>query len=75
VGLLPPGVRLALLIGPMFGFLGGAMAYLITYEEYSHHHFARGRLIMMSLRTGLVAFIVLMIVALLAAWLIPAVET
>jgi hypothetical protein len=32
----------------VFGVLAGAMAFLVTYEEYSHHHLPRAELLQQS---------------------------
>jgi len=45
---------LFLLIGAVFGPIAAAMAFLITYDELSHHHLARRDLIGRSLSTALV---------------------
>ncbi len=44
-----------ILIGLVFCPIAGAMAYLITYEEYQHHGFGRRQLIARSLQAAVVA--------------------
>jgi hypothetical protein len=57
--------NLLLVIGIAFAPLAGAMAFVITYEEWSHHGLGRADLIKRSLQMALVtlAFFVLMSVA------------
>ena len=58
------GLGLFLVVGLVFGVLAGMMAFLITYEEYSHHQFDRATLIRRSLETAVVAFVVILVLAL-----------
>lgn len=55
-------LTLFLMIGAIFGPIAGVMAYLITYEEYSHHFLDRRETIGRSLSTALVtaAFFVIL---------------
>ena len=62
------GIGLFLAVGLVFGVLAGMMAFLITYEEYSHHHFDRGRLVRASLEAALFAFLVILALALAAGF-------
>ena len=64
------GIELFLVVGLVFGALGGAMAFLITYEEYSHHHFDRRRLVRESLQAGGFAFVAILALALAAGFFI-----
>jgi hypothetical protein len=63
-------LELPLMIGAGFGVLGAAMAYLITYEEYSHHFVDRRQARLMSLRTSVVSFFALLIISLAAIWVL-----
>ncbi len=47
-------LTLFLIIAAIFGPIAGVMAYLITYEEYSHHFLDRREVIGRSLTTALV---------------------
>ncbi len=62
------GIGLFLAVGLVFGVLAGMMAFLITYEEYSHHHFDRGRLVRTSFEAALFAFLVILALALAAGF-------
>ena len=57
-------------IGLLFGPLSGLAAFLITYEEYSHHGFSRGRLMWESLRAALFAAVALAVIAVVAGYFI-----
>ena len=39
--------KILILIGGAFGFLGACIAFLITWNEYSKHHFFRGKKLFM----------------------------
>ena len=58
---------LVLVVGPVFGVLGAAAAYVITYEEYSHHSLGRRRTMLLSLRTAVVTFLALLLLSLAVA--------
>jgi len=47
--------------------LGAAAAYVITYEEYSHHSLGRRRTMLLSLRTAVVTFLALLLLSLAVA--------
>ncbi len=47
-------LTLFLMIAAIFGPIAGVMAYLITYQEYSHHFLDRREIIGRSLVTALV---------------------
>ncbi len=64
------GIGLFLVVGLVFGVLAGMMAFLITYEEYSHHHFDRGRLVRASLEAAGYAFLVILVLALAAGFFV-----
>jgi len=44
-----------LIVGLFFAPLAGAMAYLVTYEEYRHHGFDARSLVWRSLQAGVAA--------------------
>lgn len=59
---MPSGVRpslnleLFILLGLAFGPLAGLMGFIITYEEYSHHHLERRKLMVLCLQSAVTAF-------------------
>jgi len=63
-------LRVFVLLGLAFSPIAGAMAFLITYEEYSHHQFARRRLLAMSLEAAAVAMAVILALMVAAALLL-----
>lgn len=65
-----PALGLFLAIGLIFGPLAGLAAFLITYEEYSHHGFERGRLIRESLGAAVYAACVMVILVVVAGYFI-----
>ncbi len=65
-----PDFGLFLMIGLLFAPFGGLAAFLIIYEEYSHHGFSRGRLIREGLAAAFTAASVLIVVALVAGFFI-----
>ncbi len=60
-------LRVFVLLGLFFSPFAGAMAFLITYEEYSHHQFERRRLIAMSLEAAVVSMAVILALMIVAA--------
>jgi hypothetical protein len=56
------------MFGLVFGPLAGIMAFLITYEEYSHHHFPGKKAMMLSAQAGVVAFLAIFCLLLLAGF-------
>lgn len=65
-----PTLSLFLAIGLLFGPLAGATAFLITYEEYSHHGLDRGRLIKESLGAAISAACAVVILAVVSGYFI-----
>jgi small-conductance mechanosensitive channel len=61
-------LELSLLIGVFFGSIAAIMAFLIIYNEYQKHKFARGRLWKEALSSALVTFIVFLILAILVGY-------
>ena len=47
---------LALVIAAVFSTLAAIMAYIITYEEWSHHLLPRGEIVRKSLHMAVVTF-------------------
>ena len=64
-------ISLMLLIGLVFGFLAGAMAFLITYEEYRHHRFGRRELLRRSTHAALATMIFFLAVAIVLGLVLP----
>jgi hypothetical protein len=56
-------MTLGLALGLIFGPLAGAMAFLITYEEYQHHVLDRRRAFRASLHVGVTTFVVLLVLS------------
>jgi hypothetical protein len=63
-------LALVVVIGPVFCLLAAAAAYLITYEEYSHHLLGRRQTVLLSLRSAVTAFVALLLLTLLAGWVL-----
>jgi hypothetical protein len=63
-------LQLSLILGTAFGLLAGAMAFLITFDEYRKHQMAGWHLWKGALTTGAFAFGVFMMLSLAAGvWL------
>lgn len=56
------------IIALSFGFVGGLMAFLITYGEYSRHFMTKKRVVKISLETASVIFAVLFMTTVVAAY-------
>jgi len=54
-------------LGAIFALLASAMAFLISWQEYSHHFHDRKRVLRLSLRTAAVAFLFFVALSVLAA--------
>jgi hypothetical protein len=61
----------AALIGLLFSPLAGLMAFLITYQEYSHHFPDRGAALRRALEAGIVAALFFGALSLGLALLLP----
>lgn len=59
------------LIGLLFCPLAGAMAFVITYEEYSHHHLERRIVIERSLGAAVVTMLFFGVLSVALAVLLP----
>jgi len=57
-------------VGVIFGLIGGAMAFTITYTEYQRHQFTGRRLVGESLRAGIAAFLVLLALAMASGFVV-----
>ncbi len=53
----------ALMVGLAFAPIAGAMAFLISYDEYSRHYTEKRTPALMALRSGLFAFAFFMILS------------
>jgi len=60
-------LRLVGSLGAIFALLASAMAFLISWQEYSHHFHDRKRVLRLSLRTAAVAFLFFAVLSVLAA--------
>ena len=56
-----------LIIGAMFSALAALCAFLITYEEWTHHYSSHKEPFKHAIEAAIVAFVVLMILTALAA--------
>jgi hypothetical protein len=61
----------AAVIGLIFSPLAGAMAFVITYEEYSHHHLQRRVVLGRSLEAALVTTVFFCVLSLALGGLLP----
>lgn len=59
----------SLLFGGVFGLLAGSCAFLITWQEYEHHHMEPRQLWRMSLESFAFAFLVFMGLSLFVGYL------
>ena len=62
-------LSLFVLIGAIFGSLAAAMAFLNTYEEFSHHGLSRRDLLRRSLGTAAMTLVFFLAAAMLVGWL------
>ena len=63
-------ISLLVAIGAIFSPLAAAMAFLITYEEYSHHGLSRAQLIRQSLGAAAVTLAFFLLVIAAVGWLL-----
>lgn len=64
-------MSLSALIGLLFCPLAGAMAFLITYEEYSHHHLDKRVVVERSLGAALVTTLFFGVLSVALAVVLP----
>lgn len=57
-------------LGLVFGFAAGLMAFLISYREYVRHFKDKRKPLVMSLQTGLGAFLLIMGISLLGGYIL-----
>jgi uncharacterized membrane protein YccC len=60
-------LRLFVPLGAVFALLASAMAFLISWQEYSRHFHERKRALRLALRTAILTFLFFMALAILAA--------
>lgn len=58
------------IVGLFFGFLAAVMAYLITYEEYTHHFADTKEPKRLAMRTAIFAFTFFLSIAILGGFLL-----
>jgi len=61
-------LSLFVLIGAIFSPLAAAAAYLITFEEYSHHGLGRRELVKRSLSVAVAALVFIFVALVIAGW-------
>jgi len=62
------GIRISIFIGLVFSPLAALMAFLMTYNEYSHHYSDNKIPLKRSIEAGVFTFIVFMIISALIGW-------
>jgi len=55
-----------LVIGSVFGLIAAVMAFLTTYEEYTHHFLDKKEPFRLGMRTAVFTFIVFVVLSILA---------
>ena len=63
-------LEIFLIIDIGFGLMAGLMAFLITYQEYSHHFKEKKKIIRLSLQAGFASFFVIVTAALIAEYVL-----
>lgn len=61
------------MVGLLFAPIAGAMAFVITYEEYRHHHRDRRAAIVQSVEMALVTTVFFVLLALVVGAILPGV--
>jgi len=59
-------LRLIVSLGTVFALLASAMAFLISWHEYSRHFRGRTKAVRLALRTAVVAFLFFAVLSILA---------
>jgi len=54
-------------IGIIFSFIGAAIAFLVSYQGYSHHFLPKEEVFRLSMRSGRFAFAVLITISIFLA--------
>ena len=65
-----PTLRFVLGVGGLFALIGAAMAFLIVYREYARHRLDRGRVFREAALAAIPAFLVILGLSTLAAYLL-----
>ena len=65
-----PLYNLFLVIGGVFSFLAGLMAYLITYNEYMHHYQTKKEPRKIAFEAALVAFTFFFLISLFSGYIL-----
>ena len=60
----------SIIAGAAFGLLAAAAAFVITWEEYQKHKFTGKRLFLRALYTAIFAFVIFLLLSLLAGFCI-----
>jgi uncharacterized membrane protein SpoIIM required for sporulation len=59
-------LRLVTSLGALFALLASAMAFLITWQEYSRHFHDRKKALRLALRSAVVAFLFFVVLSVVA---------
>jgi len=62
--------EISLVIGLFFGLIGAIMAFLITYEEYSHHYADKRKSFKHAIQTAIFTFAVFLVLTLTAVYFV-----
>lgn len=62
--------QFGLLLGAGAGCLAAALAFLTTYEEYSHHYVERLQVLKPALHAALTAFVFFLAIGLVTGWVL-----
>jgi hypothetical protein len=57
-------------IGIIFSFLGAVIAFIISYQGYSHHFLPKQEVFRLSMRSGSFAFIIFLIISIILSILL-----
>jgi hypothetical protein len=50
-------------IGILFSFIGGVIAFLVSYQGYSHHFLPKEEVFRLSMRSGRFAFAIFLVIS------------
>ena len=59
-------MNVIIIIGLIFSPIGAVMAFLITYEEYTHHYADQRKIFRQAVKTAVFTFFVLLAVTIIA---------